>query len=78
MALLPIIVAPDPRLKVVCRPVGKVDAAVARLMDDLVETMYEAPGIGLAAPQVGSPTCVIVVDIAKNRCTYRTGKRMVS
>ena len=65
MALLPIIVAPDPRLKVVSRPVDKVDAAVARLMDDMLETMYDAPGIGLAAPQVGIPTRVIVVDIAR-------------
>lgn len=65
MALLPIIVAPDPRLKVVSRPVDKVDAAVARLMDDMVETMFDAPGIGLAAPQVGVPTRVIVVDIAR-------------
>jgi peptide deformylase len=65
MALLPIIIAPDPRLKVVSRPVGKVDAEVARLMDDMLETMYDAPGIGLAAPQVGIPTRVIVVDIAR-------------
>jgi peptide deformylase len=64
MAILPIIVAPDPRLKVVSRPVDKVDAAVARLMDDMLETMYDAPGIGLAAPQTGVPTRVIVVDIA--------------
>lgn len=65
MAILPIIVAPDPRLKVVSRPVDKVDAEVARLMDDMLETMYTAPGIGLAAPQVGVPTRVIVVDIAR-------------
>ncbi|MEN8195201.1 MAG: peptide deformylase [Pseudomonadota bacterium] len=65
MALLPIIIAPDPRLKVVSRPVDKVDAEVARLMDDMLETMYDAPGIGLAAPQVGVPTRVIVVDIAR-------------
>ena len=65
MAVLPIIVAPDPRLKVVSKPVDKVDAAVARLMDDMLETMYDAPGIGLAAPQVGVPTRVIVVDIAR-------------
>jgi peptide deformylase len=65
MALLPIIIAPDPRLKVVSRPVGKVDAEVVRLMDDMLETMYDAPGIGLAAPQVGIPTRVIVVDIAR-------------
>ena len=65
MAILPIIVAPDPRLKVVSRPVDKVDAAVARLMDDMLETMYAAPGIGLAAPQVGVLTRAIVVDIAR-------------
>lgn len=65
MAILSIIVAPDPRLKLVCKPVGNVDAAVARLMDDIMETMYDAPGIGLAAPQVGVPTRVIVVDIAR-------------
>ena len=52
MAILPIIVAPDPRLKLTCAPVPEVDAAVARLMDDMLETMYAAPGIGLAAPQV--------------------------
>ena len=65
MALLPIIVAPDPRLKVVSRPVDKVDSGIARLMDDMLETMYDAPGIGLAAPQVGVPKRVIVVDIAR-------------
>ena len=66
MARLPIIVAPDPRLKVKCRPVARVDARVARLMDDMLETMYAAPGIGLAAPQVGVTQRVIVLDIAKD------------
>jgi len=65
MALLPIITAPDPRLKRVAKPVARVDDAVRRLMDDLLETMYAAPGIGLAAPQVGVLSRVIVVDIAK-------------
>jgi peptide deformylase len=65
MAVLPIIVAPDPRLKRVAEPVKKVDAEVRRLMDDMLETMYKAPGIGLAAPQVGALTRVIVVDIAR-------------
>jgi peptide deformylase len=65
MALLPIIVAPDPRLKQVAKPVDKVDAEVRRLMDDMLETMYKAPGIGLAAPQVGVLKRVIVVDIAR-------------
>ncbi len=65
MAKLDIIVAPDPRLKVKCKPVARVDAKVARLMDDMLETMYVAPGIGLAAPQVGVAQRVIVLDIAK-------------
>jgi peptide deformylase len=65
MALLPIIVAPDPRLKVVSRPVDNVDDEVARLMEDMLETMYDAPGIGLAAPQVGVQRRVIVVDVAR-------------
>ena len=65
MAVLPIIVAPDPRLKQVAKPVSKVDAEVRRLMDDMLETMYKAPGIGLAAPQVGKLLRVIVVDIAR-------------
>jgi peptide deformylase len=65
MAKLDIIIAPDPRLKVKCRPVAKVDAKVARLMDDMLETMYVAPGIGLAAPQVGVVQRVIVLDVAR-------------
>jgi len=64
MAKLDIIVAPDPRLKLKCVPVAKVDAAVRELMDDMLETMYAAPGIGLAAPQVGVTKRVIVVDAA--------------
>ena len=51
MALLPIITAPDPRLKIKAKPVAKVDAKVRRLMDDMLETMYHAIGIGLAAPR---------------------------
>jgi peptide deformylase len=65
MALLPIITAPDPRLKKHCAPVARVDKTIRTLMDDMLETMYEAPGIGLAAPQVDVPKRVIVVDIAK-------------
>ncbi len=65
MAKLPIIVAPDPRLKLVAAPVDGVDDDVRRLIDDLLETMYVAPGIGLAAPQVGVGKRVIVVDLAR-------------
>jgi peptide deformylase len=65
MSLLPIITAPDPRLKIKAKPVDKVDAKVRRLMDDMLETMYHAIGIGLAAPQVGAAQRVIVVDVAR-------------
>ena len=65
MPLLSIITAPDPRLKATAKPVERVDNSVRRLMDDLLETMYAAPGIGLAAPQVGVLKRVLVVDIAK-------------
>lgn len=64
MAVLPIITAPDPRLKVKCEPVAEVDAEVARLMDDMLDTMYLAPGIGLAAPQVGVTRRILVVDVS--------------
>ncbi len=64
MARLPIIVAPDPRLKQRSRPVAEVDDAVRRLADSLLETMYDAQGIGLAAPQVGILQRIIVVDLA--------------
>src|SRR5271154_5293491 len=63
MAKLSIITAPDPRLKLKAKPVGRVDDETRRLMDDMLETMYEAPGIGLAAPQVGVLKRVIVLDL---------------
>lgn len=62
MAILPIIKAPDPILKKRCEPVDKVDDGLRRLMDDMLETMYAAPGVGLAAPQIGVHKRVIVVD----------------
>jgi peptide deformylase len=65
MAKLDIIIAPDPRLKLKCKPVAKVDAKVVRLMADMLETMYAAPGIGLAAPQVGVTQRIIVLDVAR-------------
>ncbi|HVM79694.1 MAG TPA: peptide deformylase [Stellaceae bacterium] len=64
MAVLPIITAPDPRLKLKAKPVAKVDGEIRRLMDNMLETMYLAPGIGLAAPQVGVLKRVLVVDVA--------------
>lgn len=63
MALLPILTAPDPRLKKKSQPVDSVDPGLRQLMDDMMETMYAAPGIGLAAPQVGVLKRLIVLDI---------------
>jgi peptide deformylase len=71
MALLPILTAPDPRLKKKSLPVAAVDAEVRQLMDDMLETMYAAPGIGLAAPQVGALQRVVVLDI--DREEVKTG-----
>jgi peptide deformylase len=65
MAQLPIITAPDPRLKIKARPVPAVDDKIGRLMDDMLDTMYGAIGIGLAAPQVGQSSRVIVLDVAR-------------
>jgi peptide deformylase len=65
MAKLTIITAPDPRLKIRARPVDFVDDKVRRLMDDMLETMRAALGIGLAAPQVGAASRVIVLDVAR-------------
>ena len=63
MAILPIITAPDPRLKQMSEPVETVDDALRQLMLDMAETMYDAPGIGLAAIQVGVAKRVLVIDL---------------
>ena len=63
MALLPIYTAPDPLLKTISQPVEKVDAEIRKLIDDMFETMYAAPGIGLAAIQVGVQKRLLVIDV---------------
>lgn len=63
MAIREIITVPDPRLKLVSKPVEAVTDAVRQLMDDMLETMYAAPGIGLAAIQIAEPVRVIVMDL---------------
>lgn len=65
MALLPIIYAPDSRLKLKCQEVKKIDESACRLMENMLETMYAAPGIGLSAPQVGDSRRMLVCDIAR-------------
>jgi peptide deformylase len=63
MAIRPIIEAPDPRLRTISKPVESVDDALRGLIADMFETMYEAPGIGLAAIQVGEPLRLLVIDL---------------
>lgn len=65
MAIRPIISIPDPRLRLVSRPVEKVDDEIRTLLDDMLETMYDAPGIGLAAIQIAVDRRVLVLDIAR-------------
>ena len=67
MALLNILVYPDSRLRTVAKPVEAVDHSVTTLVDDMAQTMYSAPGIGLAATQVNVPKRVIVMDLSENR-----------
>lgn len=71
MALLEILVYPDPRLRQRATPVAEVDDEIRRLVDDMAETMYQAPGIGLAAIQVNVPKRVIVIDISEDRRDLR-------
>ena len=61
----PLVILPDARLKTVSEPVETVDDEVRALMDDMLETMYAAPGIGLAAIQIGVPRRVVVLDVAR-------------
>ena len=63
MAIRKILTAPDPRLREKSKPVDRVDDELRALMDDMLETMYDAPGIGLAAIQIGVPSRVIVMDL---------------
>jgi peptide deformylase len=67
MSLLPILRYPDPRLHKVAKPVAEVDERIRTLIDDMLETMYEADGIGLAATQVDVHECVIVIDTSETR-----------
>ncbi|AKS44767.1 peptide deformylase [Octadecabacter temperatus] len=66
MTLRPILIHPDPRLKSTADPVADVDKGVRALADDMLETMYDAPGIGLAAPQIGILHRMLVMDCVKD------------
>ena len=65
MALRHIITLPDPKLRLVSKKIERLDASLQNLMDDMVETMHDAPGVGLAAIQVAEPIRLLVVDVAR-------------
>ena len=65
MTIKPLIILPDPLLREVSKPVERVDAEILKLADDMLETMYEAPGIGLAAIQLGVARRLLVLDVAR-------------
>lgn len=67
MPLLPILEVPNPVLKQKCAPVSAIEPHHAKLLDDMLETMYEAPGIGLAAPQIGLLERIVVVDVSEKK-----------
>lgn len=67
MSLLPILRYPDPRLKAISKPVTVFDERLKTLIKDMAETMYDAPGIGLAAPQVNIQEQIVIIDISENR-----------
>jgi peptide deformylase len=71
MALLPILTWPDPRLKTVAAPVTVFDGQLARLADDMAHTMYEAPGVGLAATQVDVHKRLVVIDTSEEKSDLR-------
>ena len=65
MTIKPLIILPDPILRQVSNPVERVDPDIRKLAEDMLETMYDAPGIGLAAIQVGVPRRLLVIDVAR-------------
>lgn len=66
MAIRPLIILPDPLLRQVSKPIERVDGALRKFADDMLDTMYDAPGIGLAAIQVGEPLRMLVIDLSKD------------
>ena len=77
MTIRPILIIPDSKLRQVAAPVERVDGEIRALVDDMFETMYDAPGIGLAAPQVGVMRRVVVLDVAKRQNEEATAEPMV-
>ncbi|WP_075217692.1 peptide deformylase [Mongoliimonas terrestris] len=66
MSIRPLVILPDSQLRLVSSPVGEITPEVRRLVDDMFETMYDAPGIGLAAIQVGAPLRIVTIDVSRD------------
>ncbi len=71
MALRPLVILPDSRLRLPSDPVGPITEAVRTLARDMLETMYDAPGVGLAAIQIGVPTRMVTIDVSKDETARR-------
>jgi len=67
MALLPILEFPDPRLRTIAKPIDDVDDRIRKLAKDMLETMYDAPGIGLAATQINIHERILVIDVSEDK-----------
>ncbi|QIB34452.1 peptide deformylase [Ancylobacter pratisalsi] len=74
MSVRPLVIIPDSRLRLVSDPIVRVDAKVRSLVEDMFETMYDAPGIGLAAVQIGVPERVITVDVGQRESDEEDGE----
>ncbi len=74
MTIRPLVILPDARLRVVSEPVDRITDEIRRLADDMLETMYDAPGVGLAAIQIGVPKRVITMDVSKSETEPSDGK----
>lgn len=72
MAILPIVQFPNPVLAMNCQPVQEINDQIRRLAADMGETMYKAPGVGLAAPQVGEPIRMVVLDVSEEKNNLMT------
>jgi len=66
MAILPLVTIPDPRLRLVSEPIQEITDEIRRLADDMLETMYDAPGVGLAAIQIGVAKRIVTMDVSKS------------
>ena len=71
MAILDVLTYPDPLLTRIAEPVKMIDNKIKKLVDDMAETMYEAPGVGLAAPQVGELKRIMVIDVSEDKSQLR-------